>query len=182
MAIDAFIKFTASNPKNNVQGESQDKTLNGMTEGWSSVRSITFSSEHKASIGTSSSGAGGGKVDFKEFQIKKFVDIASPALFLALCSGAHFEKVDLHLRKATGGASTSGNTAYLQYVFHMVFVTKIDTSLDAEGEAPEETVTFEYGATQLTYQKQDVDGSFKGPKVVQQWSRVTNDASTVVKA
>ena len=180
MAIDAFIKFTAANSSNAVAGESQDKTLSG-TAGWSAVRSVTFSSEHPASIGTASTGSGGGKVDFKDFTIKKYVDVASPSLFLALCSGAHFSEVELHLRKAVGGTSASGATAYLQYTFYMVFVTKIDTSLEAEGEAPEETVTFAYGATKIQYQQQAVDGSISGTKKIQQWSRITNEATTDVK-
>ena len=144
MAVDAFIKFTGNRIQ--VAGESQDTSLSGKA-GWSAIRSVTFSTEHPASIGTSSTGAGGGKVQFNDFTITKFVDIASPSLFLALCSGDTFKEVDIVVRKAVGGTEASGTLGYLQYSFYLVFVTKIDLALNDGDEAPTETITFAYGAT-----------------------------------
>ena len=177
MAVDAFIKFNGN--KIVISGESQDTVLSG-TKGWSALKSVTFSTEHPASIGTASLGAGGGKVQFNDFTITKFVDIASPMLFLSLCSGDSIKDAQIVMRKAVGGTGTSGATGYLIYDFYLLFVTKIETSLEEEGEAPVETVTFAYGATQISYQKQKLTGDMDGSPLIKSWSRITNQANTTV--
>ena len=177
MPVDAFIKFTGN--KIQVAGESQDSTLSG-AKGWSSIKSVTFSTEHAASIGTATLGASGGKADFKDFTIEKEVDIASPSLFLALCSGDTFKEVDIVIRKAVGGTEAAGALGYLQYSFYLVFVTKIDLNLGDGDEAPKETITFAYGATQIQYQQQKIDGSMSGSPKIQQWSRISNKADLSV--
>ncbi len=177
MAVDAFIKFNGNRIQ--IAGESQDTVLSG-SKGWSALKSVTFSTEHPASIGTASLGAGGGKVQFNDFTITKYVDIASPQLFLSLCSGDSIKDAQIVMRKATGGTGTSGQTGYLTYDFYLLFVTKIDTALEEEGEAPVETVTFAYGATQISYQQQKITGEMSGSPKIQAWSRITNQANTTV--
>ena len=177
MAVDAFIKFTGN--KVDIKGESQDSVLSG-SKGWSVLKTATFSTAHKASIGTSSLGAGGGKVEFEDFVITKYVDLASPMLFLSLCSGDSIKNAQIVMRKAIGGSGTSGEMGYLIYDFYLLFVTKIDTALEEEGEAPVETVTFAYGATKISYQQQLITGEMKGAPLMQSWSRITNRANTEV--
>ena len=177
MAVDAFIKFVGNKVK--IKGESQDSALSGKDD-WSALRSVTFSTEHQSSIGTSSLGAAGGKVKFNEFTITKYVDIASPALFLSLCSGDSLASAQIIMRKAVGGTASSGKTGYLSYDFALLFVTNIETALEEDAEAPTETVKFAYGASRITYAQQDITGSM-GTAVSQEWSVISNGANMVVQ-
>ena len=176
MALDAFIKFEGG--QNKITGESLDTTYKS-GDGWSSLTSVTFSSKNTANIGTGSAGAGSGKVSFEDFSVVKNVDNGSPQFFMALCAGDHYDKVTIAIRKAGGGPAAS-TQAFLQYVFALVFVTSISTTVGADDEAPSETITFAYGATQIQYTPQKTDGSM-GTANPAQWSRVTNNNTLNVK-
>ena len=175
MALDAFIKFEGG--QNKILGESLDKSYPS-SGGWSSLTSVTFSSKNTANIGTGSAGAGSGKVSFEDFSIVKNVDNGSPQFFMALCAGDHYDTVTIAIRKAGGGGAAS-DKAFLQYKFALVFVTSISTTVGAEDEAPSETITFAYGATQIQYTPQKPDGSF-GTANPTQWSRVKNNNTLTV--
>lgn len=174
--MDAYIKFEGKN--NPILGESRDSQLTG-AKGWSSLMNLEFSGEHKANIGTSTTGSSAHAVDLKEFKIDKQVDNASPQLFMALCSGDTYDKVTVAVRKASGGSKASA-TPYLQYVFAQVFVTNISTSLGSSDDFPKESVTFEYAASQITYTPQDVHGQMTSNANMAQWSKATNSASLAV--
>ena len=66
-------------------------------------------------IGSSTGGAGAGKVKFQEFVIKRITDSASPAFFQNLVAGAHYKTVTIEVPKAHGDprapASHSCNTS-----------------------------------------------------------------------
>ena len=176
MALDAFIKFDGG--VNKIKGESQDTTFKA-GDGWSTLQSVTFSSKNSANIGTGSSGAGSGKVSFEDFNVTKFVDNGSPQFFMALCAGDHYDTVTIAVRKAQGGAAAA-TKPFLQYKFALVFVTSISTTVGAEDEAPTETITFAYGATEIQYTPQDQQGNLGTPNPTQ-WSRVLNKSTLAVK-
>jgi len=132
------------------------------------VKEFSFGLENPTTIGSMSGGAGAGKAKFNEFNVKKNVDAASPKLFLACGMGCHFPTITLTVRKA-GGQKLN----YLSYTFKMVFVTKIDWSGGAGEEAPDEDVTFVYGAMKIVYTPQDAKGNPARP-VDMSWSQVTN--------
>jgi len=138
------------------------------------LKSFKFGVEQAETTGSGSGGASAGKAKFGEFEITKGVDRASAPLFTACCAGAHFPSVYLAARKAGGS-----NLVYLQYCFRQVFVTKIDWSGGAGEEAPEETVTFKYGAMGIQYIRQKPDGSGDTPEQGM-WSVVTNKPTMVV--
>src|SRR5579871_2573685 len=58
--------------------------------------------EQADTTGSSSTGSGQGKAKFKEFNIKKGIDLASVPLFNACTAGAHFPHVCLAIRKPGG--------------------------------------------------------------------------------
>src|SRR5580658_7499665 len=103
---------------------------------------LMSSAATKAQAETTSSGTTGsaaGKAKFEEFQIEKFIDLASVPLYNACAAGAHFPNVVLAVRKAGGS-----NLVYLQYIFRQVFVTNIAWSGGGGEEAPKETVKFKF--------------------------------------
>ncbi|MCA1686703.1 MAG: type VI secretion system tube protein Hcp [Planctomycetia bacterium] len=150
-----------------VVGETQDKDFKNALE----IKEFSFGVENPTTIGSMSAGAGAGRAKFNEFTVKKGVDIASPPLFLAAGLGCHFPTVSLVVRKA-GGVKVP----YLVYTFKMVFVTKVEWSGGGGEEAPDEDVTFVYGAMEIQYTQQDSTGAEKGTSKCQ-WSQVVNQSS-----
>ncbi len=171
MAFDAFLVFTgagagaAAIEGETLDDEYQDKKAFEISE-------FNFDIENTLNIGSASGGAGAGKVQFNEFNIKKRTDKASPYLFLNCCNGGHFNDVYLTLRKSGVAKDKSGGN-YLTFSFKLVAVKKIGWSGTTGDDVCEEEVTFEYGAIKIEYWYQDDKGALKGPKDAQ-WSRVKN--------
>jgi type VI secretion system secreted protein Hcp len=167
MAFDAYLYFTQAASSGNCpqpKGESLiQKDAISLGEGWS------FSMENKLDISSVTTGAGAGKAEFLEFTIKKQVDSATPVLMLACGCGANFDNVQLVLRKATGATNAGTTEIFLKFTYMMMVVEKMEW---AYGEpAPEETVTFKFGAMQVDYFQQDAKGNLKAVPP-QMWSQV----------
>jgi type VI secretion system secreted protein Hcp len=96
------------------------------------IKDWSFSVENPTTIGSATSGAGSGKAKFNEFTIKKTTDSASPALFVDIGTGSHFNKVVLQKSKG-GGEDAGAGTPFLTFEFRTVFVTKIEWSADQSG-------------------------------------------------
>ncbi len=143
------------------------------------IEDYSFDIEQTLNIGSSSSGAGAGKVSFNPFSITRKVDKCSPTFFEMACSGTAFQLVTLAMRKSSGaGAAGAGNTSgqvYLRFDFKLVAVKTISWSHD--DESPKETVTFEYGGLQVRYAQQEASGKLKTP-VAGGWNRVANTQDT----
>jgi type VI secretion system secreted protein Hcp len=174
MAHDAYLLFNSA-PSNGGCPIPQGESLIDQTGGAISLGdSWGFSLENKLDISSVTTGAGSGKAEFQEFNIKKQVDTASPTLFLACGCGASFNNVQLILRKATGDTIQQSTRTYLIWTFNMFVVEKIEW---AYGDpAPEETVTFKFGACQIQYYQQNPDGTLQKTDP-QMWSQVTASSS-----
>ncbi len=177
MAFDAFLVFKSEGAAAvKIEGETLDEEMSKQNA--FELSEFNFDIENTLNIGSASGGAGAGKVQFNEFNVKKRTDKASPVLFLNCCNGGHFGDVELHLRKSgVDKAKTGGN--YLRFSFKLVAVKKIGWSGTTGDDVCEEEVTFEYGAIRIQYWWQDPDGSVKGPKETE-WSRVKNKASFTI--
>lgn len=177
MPVDAFILFVpASTSMMKVKGESQDAFFGEKpVEGnyWFEIKDFSFGIENKATIGSATAGAGGGKVQFNEFTIKKVVDTCSAAFFKNCCAGAHYKQVHIACRKAgTDGGSSGG--PYLVFSFGTVFATKVDWSGPGD-EGTEESITFAYGQMKISYKHQAADGAVStSPAQVVEWDQVLN--------
>ena len=185
MAVDSFMLFKQYNagfvpsesqvtfqasPKDNSEMIKDFQGPSGKTPGnVFEVESFNFDIEQVLNIGSQSSGAGAGKVQFNAFNITRKIDIASPILFKMACSGTAFERVTLGFRKSAGG-DVSG-VFFLRFDFKLVAVKTI--SWEHDEESPKETVAFEYGALWMRYCQQNADGSLQGP-ISGGWNRVRN--------
>jgi type VI secretion system Hcp family effector len=143
------------------------------------VEDYSFDIEQVLNIGSSSSGAGAGKVTFNPFSITRKIDKASPKFFEMACSGTAFQLVTLAMRKSSGagsaGAANVSGVIYLRFDFKLVAVKTISWSHD--DESPKETITFEYGGLMVGYAQQNADGSLKAP-IAGGWNRVKNVQDT----
>jgi type VI secretion system secreted protein Hcp len=177
MAFDTFLEFPkpalGAPGQITAVGESGDAAHKGSVQ----VSSFAFGVENPTIIGSATGGAGTGKAKFSTLQVTKGIDSASPGLFSALSTGAHFPEAVLHIRKAGAGPSAD----YLVYRFSMVFVTKVDWAAASGDDAPQETVELMYGAMQVSYAQQMATGQLGQPRLAT-WNQVTNTPEYSVPA
>ncbi len=145
MAFDTFLSLDG------IKGESQDSSY----KGWIEISSFSLGAMNPATIGSATGGAGGGKATLSEITIIKRTDASSPTLFQGCCSGTHYKTATIALRKAGGKAMV-----YLQYELTEVFISSVQWSGSGGGDdTPTESVSVAYGAINVTYTPQKVDGT-----------------------
>src|SRR5687768_526063 len=140
MAVDAFIYFINNEIAKDVRplGETQDEFF--QKKGAFEIKDFSFGIENAATVGSATTGAGGGKAKFNEFTIKKTTDSASSLFFRNCCAGIHYKNAIIAIRKSGGDVESAG-VPFLEYSFGMVFTTKIEWSGPGD-EGPEESITF----------------------------------------
>lgn len=154
MAFDAFMS---------VDGVESEATRKGF-EGQIELISFSWGATNPTSIGVGG-GGGSGKVNVSSFNFMKKTDAASPILFQACCDGTHFPKASVTLHKAGGKEAVD----YLKYEFETVFVESMQWSGSSGGDdVPMESVSFAFGKVEMTYTKQNPDGT-KGSPIVAKW-------------
>lgn len=159
MAIDAFLKLEG------VKGESVDKahpgTIDVMSWSWG------VSQEGSSHRGT---GGGAGKVNVQDFNITKFVDRATPVLIQACCTGQHYDKAELFVRKA-GGEPLD----YLVFTLEDVLISSVTTSGNNGDEVVLETIGFNFGRVKVAYQPQNAKGGKEGGAIEAGYNIATNE-------
>jgi type VI secretion system secreted protein Hcp len=178
MAVDTFIVFDeGGSGMLPVKGETKDDFFKnggqgGGANGAFEIKEFSFDIENPTTIGSATTGAGGGKAKFNDFSITKTTDKSSPAFFRNCVAGAHYTKVTLSMRKA-GGAPAAAGKPFLIYRFGTVFTTKVSWKAGEDG--PEEEITFAYGSLEVEYAPQDAQGQMAAG-IPQGWSQITNTA------
>ena len=175
MALDAFLQFTKGGgvAAPEIEGETLDREMQRLHPKPNTpfdIQNWSFGVSQDVNIGSATGGIGAGKVNFDPFKITKAIDKSSPYFFGTMCTGGHFEKATLMVRKAGAVADQSGGI-YLQFDFLLVFVTNVSWS--HSDPAPTEEITFEYGALQVGYKPQTRQGQL-GALIQHAWSRVIN--------
>jgi type VI secretion system secreted protein Hcp len=180
MAFDCFMWLTGpENGAPTVVGETQDPTYSS-NSAFEPI-SFSFGASNPSSIGSAGGGSGSGKVSISDFSIMKQTDSASANLFLACCNGGHYDQATVVLRRAGGSGDATG-TVYLQYDFYEVFVDNIQWSGSSGGsDLPTESISFSFGAVQVTYTPQQSGGEGASP-VITAWSVVQNNNTTNVSS
>ena len=113
------------------------------------------------SFGVSNAGGGspGGapgtsKPMVRDMHFTKRVDIASPNLFIACCTGRHFAKATLTVRKA-GEVPIE----YLVVTLYDVYVSNFDASGDSNGEIGREAFALNFAKIEKKYTPQTEKGA-----------------------
>jgi type VI secretion system secreted protein Hcp len=137
------------------------------------ISKFSLGAQNTVSIGSTSSGAGAGKVQFQSFEVVKPLDGLSPSLFVDLASGQHFKTVLIIVRRRAGNMSIPA----FVYVMKLVSLTEIHVS--GSSRAPTEMVHGEAGALTLAAYTQGAGGKLVvGP--VGGWNRVSNSPASSV--
>jgi type VI protein secretion system component Hcp len=131
------LQFLATSSPGNisVKGSMPDTTID--------LLDVSLSSQTSASVGSTSGGAGAGKVAYAPLTFHTYVGSQTGPLFSVLASGAHFNQAQIVFRNGAG-------QVYLKYDLGLVFVTS--QSIDGNsGTQPIETDQLVYGAIRVNY-------------------------------
>lgn len=160
MSTDMFVKL------DDVKGESQDAKhkdeIEVLSWGWGMSQG-----------GSSHSGTGGGsgKVSVRDVTLVKYVDKASPNLIKMCCSGKHFEKALLTVRKA-GGTPVE----YLKIELKNGLIAGVSYSGGQGDERLVESVRLNFAAFKVEYTPQTASGA-GGAVIPAQWDISKNAES-----
>ena len=186
MAYDAFLHLRDYN-NNMLEGESPVDPIPGTpnTGGKrpTEVTEFTFGIAQTLNIGSQSTGAGAGKVQFNAFTFK--IPASSkilPGLQTACANGKPYKNAYLLLRKQGGGGPTGNGTDltnyFLMYTFGLFAIATIDIAGGGD-ETPMATITAEYGGLHTRLQLYGADGRPVAGAVgapSSGWNRVKNVA------
>ena len=141
--------------------------LTGLGTNWIEVDSAAVAQLQTLNIGSASSGAGAGKVDFEPLEIRLKSGSLAPLLDSALASGKAFQ-----IELATYGDAGGGTDVLLDdYQFGLAGLSKSEFSRGSP------SYSFEYGSERMAHNLYDVDGKFLTTQL-QGWDRVKNVAVT----
>jgi type VI secretion system secreted protein Hcp len=164
MAFDAYLKLDT------IDGESTSAGYVKCME----IFNFSLGAANPVTIGSASTGAGGGKAILQPFSFTKKTDSSSPKLYQACVTGAHLATGSVQLRKA-GGASA---LPYLTYGFKVIFIESVSWSGSTGGDdSPTEHVSAAFGTLTVDYQAQDNTGAKIGGEVHGGWNVQTNSAA-----
>ena len=152
MAFDTYLKISGPD----VEGESLAKGM----ENWIEVFSFSWGASNPTTVGTTSGGLSAGKASVSSFNIMKKQEKSSTNLFSRCCTGQHYDKAVVEMRKATG--LDGGQKTFMKYTFENVFVESIQWSGSTGGDdTPTESVSFAFAKVTMEYSKQDMKGDTK---------------------
>jgi type VI secretion system secreted protein Hcp len=150
MAVDMFFKIDdiAGESADDVKGAPSNKPHAGEID----VLSFSWGCSQSASMhhGT---GGGSGKANVQDLSITKRIDKSTPNLVKYCCTGKHFGKATLTVRKA-------GDNPVEYFVLELqdVIISSVSTGGAGEGDTVHETVSFNFAQFKVHYTPQDGKG------------------------
>jgi type VI secretion system secreted protein Hcp len=134
-----------------LKGESE-KVSNAMD-----VVSWNWGAANQGSWHDGGQGAGTGKGEVRDLTVTKYVDSATPNLMQACCTGEHFDKATLTLRKAG-----KKPLDYLTIEMKSVFVSNVETASSGLDDRFTENVSLCFAEVDVEYTPQTEKGSGGG--------------------
>jgi type VI secretion system secreted protein Hcp len=142
MAVDMFIKIDG------IKGESADdkhkEEIDVLAWSWG------LSQSGSAHMG---GGAGAGKVNVSDLSFTKYIDVASPDLYLSCCNGKHLKDAKLVVRKAG-----ENPLEYLIVTLEDVIVSSVSNCGSCGEDRLTESVTLNFARVKVDYTAQDAKG------------------------
>jgi type VI secretion system secreted protein Hcp len=144
-----------------IQGESLDDKRPNSIE----VESFTWGHQNDGSA-AAGTGAGSGRVEFKDIKFTSYVSRASPELAKVCASGKHIKKAQLFVRK-------QGQQQQEYYVITLedFIVSAFDSGGISENQSgvPLDVFTLNFSTIRFDYRLQKADGTL-GPAISMGWS------------
>ena len=148
MAVDMFLKLEG------IKGESLDDKHKDEIE----VLSWSWGATNSGTAGRPGGGSPS-KVNIQDLSITKRYDKSSPQLFLRCARGQHIATATLSVRKA----GRRDQDDYLKITMTDVMVSSYQTGVASGGDAPADSVSFNFAKVEIRYRPQTPDGSVAGP-------------------
>jgi type VI secretion system secreted protein Hcp len=145
-AVDMFLKVGS------IKGESTDKQYPG-GNGWINVLAWSWGASNSGTTHTGG-GAGAGIANVQDLSVTKYVDIASPDLFMSTLKGTHFPDAQLIVRRVG-----QNPIAYIKLEMKEVLVTSLSTGASGGDDRLTENVSLNFASFTFTYTPQNPDGS-----------------------
>lgn len=143
MAVDMFIQIEG------IKGESQD----AQKTDWIDVLAWSLGASQSGTMHTGG-GGGGGKANVQDLSFTKWQDKSSPNLFKFCCSGKHFPKAVLSVRKAG-----DKQEEYLTITLEDLIISSISTGGSGGEDRLTETVALNFARYKMDYKPQKKDGT-----------------------
>jgi len=142
-AMDMFLKIDG------IEGESPDSKHKNEID----VLSWSWAIKHPATATGTGGGGATGKPEFSDLTVRKYVDKASPDLFLSAAMGEHIKSVVLTVR-------TEGKTAidFFKMTLSDVLVTSVANGGTAADDRLLEDITLNYRKVEMRYVPIGPDG------------------------
>lgn len=181
MAFNAYLIFhkeAAKGKGQGIWGESTSEPVKGWADqGFIEISDYGFGVTMP--VTTSRSDGGGatvGRANFDVFTCTKGIDTSTAYLVKFCCTGKNIPAIVLHLFRQ-GEETDSGVVQYAMVVFQNCVITKVGISGSGE-ELPKETMEFNYGLCEYTYQFTDhkTGKADTGCRPKFGWSTVSNQA------
>jgi type VI secretion system secreted protein Hcp len=138
MAFNAYLKIDG------ILGESRDRNHKG------EIDVLAFSWGISQTGSQTGGGGGAGKTQISDFQIVKSLDVASPQLFAAVCSGEHFDEAVFTIETET--TRTGRSQGYYKVTLSEVLISSVVPS-GGNGE-PTEQVSLNFQKAEIEFQDQ----------------------------
>ncbi len=150
-----------------VTGESTDSKHSG----WIEIMSMQAGISTPVTLGSSSGGGiSAGKATASDLIVTKYLDRASPQLFLGCAMGTRYPTVTLEL---TNSNQDGTPITYYKITLNNVIVSSLGTS--SGGDRPMESVSLSYERITTDYYMQDSKGGFPTtPTTTATWNFATN--------
>ena len=112
----------------------------------------------------------GASVAVSDFSLTKYIDKASPKLYVALASREEIPEV-----RFTVQAQGAKKTEYLVITMTKVIVTSASNGGGGDGDRPTESITLNFAAVKVVYQELDPEGAPVGDPVEYEVQKVSHD-------
>jgi type VI secretion system secreted protein Hcp len=160
MAFDAFLKIDG------IPGESTDDKHRD----WIEILSFSHNLDQSASATASSAGgATAERVNHGAFNIVHLLDLASPKLHEACCTGKHIKEIVIELCRAG-----SDKVKYAEIWLEQAIISAISLCSEEDADFPKEFVSFSYGKIRWLYIQQKRSNGAGGGSVLAGWDLTRN--------
>lgn len=129
-----------------IDGEVTDKQCPKCIE----INSFSWGLSNPTTIGSSTGGAGAGKVSFSDINFMHKVDKASPILMQSLATGRHIPKATLYVRKSGGDPKE-----YMKIVLEDVIISSYSVG-GATDNVPTDSISINFAKIQFVVKGSDV--------------------------
>lgn len=143
MPVDMFLKVDG------VDGESVDSGHKGEMD----ILAWSWGAQQSGTMHTGG-GGGSGKVSMQDLSVTKYVDLATPVLWLHCASGKHIPKAMLTVRKAG-----ENPLEYLVINMEDVLISSVSTGGSGGEDRLTENVSFNFAKVKFEYTSQKKDGT-----------------------